>query len=71
MGARAVATDNVLEKSVAGIITGTGNINPDMVKQTYEIFFKDVTPFNLCRDRVILMPASNSRDQIISRIVEC
>ena len=65
MGARAVATDKVLEKSGAGIITGTGNVNPDMVKQTYEVFFNYVTPFDLYRDRVILTPAENSYDQLM------
>ena len=65
MAACAVATDKVFEKSGAGIITGTGNVNLDMVKQTYEVFFKYVTSFDLCRDRVILTPPENSRDQRI------
>ena len=39
MGAHAVATDKVFEKRGAGIITGTGNVNHDMVKQTYEVLF--------------------------------
>ena len=30
-----------LEKGAAGVITGTGNVNPGMVKQTYEAFYND------------------------------
>jgi len=30
-----------LEKGAAGVITGTGNVNPGIVKQTYEAFYND------------------------------
>lgn len=42
----------VLEVGGAGVITGTGNVNPGMVKKTYDAFFHDPEEAGLLQEKI-------------------
>ena len=42
----------VLEVGGAGVITGTGNVNPGMVKKTYDAFFHDPEEAGLLQENI-------------------
>ena len=42
----------VLEVGGAGVITGTGNVNPGMVKKTYDAFFHDPVEAGLLQENI-------------------
>jgi len=57
-----------LEKGAAGVITGTGNVNPGMVKQTYEAFYNDKEKSIILQKKIDAFRAAVQKYPLISAL---